>query len=221
MNAWLEQHPDRPGCYPSGGPVGKLIPLWKKAAPSLDLIAPDIYLPDLKGVCEEYSVCGNTLFIPEARRDPVTASNAFYALGGMNAIGFSPFAVEDFLKEEMEGPEASLLAALNIEVDGFSCRGTGPYLVRSYQVLNELYPLLLKWRGTDRMTGFIRRNPYEREPLFLWMVMIFSWIISLGKQGSRAVPELFSEKKTVFIYQAVRCGLPLCRKREVIHILQL
>ena len=162
VNAWLEQHPDRPGCYPSGGPVGKLISLWKKAAPSLDLIAPDIYLPDLKGVCEEYSVCGNTLFIPEARRDPVTASNAFYALGGMNAIGFSPFAVEDFLKEEMEGPEASLLAALNIEVDGFSCRGTGPYLVKSYQVLNELYPLLLKRRGTDRMIGFIRRNPYEK-----------------------------------------------------------
>ena len=69
VNAHWNSTPDRPGCYPSGGPVGKLIPLWKKAAPSLDLIAPDIYLPDLKGVCEEYSVCGNTLFIP--RREEI------------------------------------------------------------------------------------------------------------------------------------------------------
>lgn len=162
VNAWLKQHPDRPGVYPSGGPVWSMIPVWKAAAPSLDLIAPDIYLPDLKSVCESYSVCDNPLFIPEARRDPVTASNVFYALGGLNALGFSPFAIEDFLRDDLETPDVQLLAALNIDMSGFNCTGTGPYLKRSYEVLGGLYPILLERRGTGRMKAFIRSNPLER-----------------------------------------------------------
>lgn len=161
VNAWLEQHPDRPGMYPSGGPVAKLIPLWKVAAPSLDLIAPDIYLPDFKGVCEEYTVCENPLFIPEARRDPVTASNAFYAFGGVNALCFSPFAVEDFLRNDLKPMDPALLASLNISMRGFNCEGTGPYFQKSCEVLNGILPLITDRRGSDKMCGFIKANPYE------------------------------------------------------------
>lgn len=161
VNAWLEQHPDRPGVYPSGGPVAKLIPLWKLAAPSLDLIAPDIYLPDFKGVCESYQVCENPLFIPEARRDPVTASNVFYAFGGLCAMGFSPFAAEDFLREDFREPDTSLLKSLNISMSGFNCAGTGPYYQKSCEVLNGLLPVIAERRGSDRMTAFIQANPLE------------------------------------------------------------
>lgn len=162
VNAWLKQHPDRPGVYPSGGPVYSMIPMWQLAAPSIDLIAPDIYLPNIKEVCEQYMVCDNPLFIPEARRDPVTASNVFYVLGGLNGMGFSPFAIEDFLREDLVAPDHSLLEALNIDMSGFNCIGTGPYLVRSYDVIHGLYPMILDRRGTDRMKAFIRSNPLEK-----------------------------------------------------------
>lgn len=162
VNAWLEQHPDIPGLYPSGGPVAKLIPLWQQAAPSLDFIAPDIYVWDFKKTCEAYSVSDNPLFIPEARRDPVTASNAFYAFGGMNAMGFSPFAVEDFLCEDNVLPDAEQLLALNIDMSGFCCSGTAPYLIRSYEVLKSLLPTLLEKRGTDEIAAFIQNHNDEK-----------------------------------------------------------
>lgn len=219
VNAWLEQHPDRPGVYPSGGPVGKLLPLWKKAAPSLDLIAPDIYLPDLKRVCEEYSVCQNPLFIPEARRDPVTASNVFYALGGLNALGFSPFAPEDFLQEEQKTPDGELLKTLNISVDGFSCQGTGPYLVRSYQVLRGLYPLVLKWRGTDRMTAFIRSNPWERGciiPMDDYDLQLDYLPENPGQPGSAGI--IFREENGFYISGCQVRFTPLPKKGSESHL---
>ena len=162
VNAWLEQHPDRPGIYPSGGPAAKLIPLWQAAAPSIDMISPDIYLPDFKEVCESYSVQGNPLFIPEARRNAEASSNVFYAFGRINALGFSPFAVEDLLKDYGEQPDKAQLEALNIDADAFYYKETAPYLIRSYHILKEMMPQLTAYRGTDRMTAFLRQSPNEK-----------------------------------------------------------
>ncbi|MDO4292411.1 MAG: DUF5597 domain-containing protein [Eubacteriales bacterium] len=162
VNTWLDHHPSRPGVFPTGGPVSRLIPLWKRLAPSLDLIAPDIYEPDFKGICESFKRDGNPLFIPEARRDPVTASNVFYAFGGLNALGFSPFAIEYFLKDDVPKTDAALLEDLKIEESGFNCHGTAPYLIQSYRVLNGMLPLIAALRGTERMMGFIRSNPDEK-----------------------------------------------------------
>lgn len=161
VNAWLEQHPDRPGTYPSGGPVAKVMPIWKAAAPSLELMAPDIYVPDFKGTCEEYKANGNPLFIPEARRDPITASNAFYAFGGLDAMGFSPFAVEDFLRDDIQVPDFALLASLNIAMSGFNCLDTAPYFKKSYDVLAGMLPVITELRGSDKMMGFIKQNPWD------------------------------------------------------------
>lgn len=161
VNTWLDLHPRRPGIFPTGGPEAKLIPFWKKIAPSLSMIAPDIYGSDFRGICESYKVNDNPLFIPEARRDPVTASNVFYAFGELDALGFSPFGIEDFLKDEFKTVTEEQLAELNIECSAFVCNGTGDYLVRSYKVINGLMPLLIKYRGTDRMRGFIKNNSNE------------------------------------------------------------
>ncbi len=38
--------PGAPGSYESGGPTDNVIPIWKVAAPALDLVAPDIYMSD-------------------------------------------------------------------------------------------------------------------------------------------------------------------------------
>ena len=64
-NAWLGPQPgqDLPSQYPSGGPVARVIDVYHAAAPSLDLIAPDIYVQDFKGTCSLYARSGNPLFM--------------------------------------------------------------------------------------------------------------------------------------------------------------
>ena len=155
VNAWLEQFPRRPGVYPSGGPIAKMMGLWQACAPSIDALAPDIYLADFAGICEEYMQDGNPLLIPEARRDPVTASNAFYAaaLGMM----FSPFGIDSFFAGR-EVLDAQTAAQLNIDMSGVQCAGTYEYLRRSYEVLRGIKPLLLQARGEGKVHPFIRQG---------------------------------------------------------------
>jgi hypothetical protein len=94
VNAWLGPQPgmDQPGMYPSGGPVARMLDVWRAAAPQSDFIAPDIYVEDFKGTCDLYARSGNPLFIPEAR---ASVGNLFWALGRHAAMGFSPFGIED------------------------------------------------------------------------------------------------------------------------------
>jgi Beta-galactosidase len=162
VNAWLEQYPWRPGTYPSGGPIAKVMKLWKAAAPTICLYAPDIYLPNFAEVCEEYTANNeNPLFIPEARRDVASVTNVFYALGKHNALCFSPFGIEDFLappSDEGSGIDIGLLMALNIDMSGFSLNGTGPYLARSYELLGNMLGVIQKYRGTGKMTGFLQNH---------------------------------------------------------------
>jgi len=98
VNAALRdpQRPSRPPSYESGGPTDNVIPIWKAAAPSIDLLAPDIYLnegaPYLK-VLELYERPDNALFVPESGNIPAY-SRYFFAALGHGAIGFSPFGMD-------------------------------------------------------------------------------------------------------------------------------
>jgi hypothetical protein len=94
VNAWLGPQPgmEQPGMYPSGGPVARLLDVWRVAAPQADLLAPDIYVEDFKGTCAIYARSGNPLFIPEAR---ASVGNLFWSIGRHSAMGFSPFGIED------------------------------------------------------------------------------------------------------------------------------
>jgi len=61
VNAWIVQPEDKnPGDYPSGGPQAHVHDIWRAAAPSIDILAPDIYLQNFIEVCKEYSRAGNT-----------------------------------------------------------------------------------------------------------------------------------------------------------------
>lgn len=161
VNAWLEQFPERPGHYPSGGPIAKVMKMWKMVAPTLCLYAPDIYLPYFADVCKEYTDNENPLFIPEARRDLVSATNVFYAIGKYNALCFSPFGIEDFLAPTNESNQVfdiGIMMALNIDFSAFIINGTGKYLAQSYKLLSNMMGLITKYRGTGKMTGFLQDN---------------------------------------------------------------
>jgi beta-galactosidase GanA len=88
---------NHPPGYESGGPTDNVIPVWKAAAPSLDLLAPDIYMSDspryLK-VLDLYHRPDNALFVPETGNSPVFARFFFAALGHQT-IGFSPFGMDE------------------------------------------------------------------------------------------------------------------------------
>ncbi|KAG9666645.1 glycoside hydrolase, partial [Aureobasidium melanogenum] len=83
-----------PGDYPSGGGVVDVLDVWQAFAPSLDFIAPDIYLNDYATSCRLYRHNKQPLFIPEQRRDEYGALRIWTALGSHACIGTSPFGCE-------------------------------------------------------------------------------------------------------------------------------
>ncbi|HEX6397506.1 MAG TPA: DUF5597 domain-containing protein [Steroidobacteraceae bacterium] len=130
-NVALNRTGRKPGEYPSGGPLPHLIDVWKAGAPSLDFLAPDIYFPNFSQLAARYRRADNTLFIPEANNaiHPQGPANAFYAFGALDSLGFSPFSIESL----GDAPNA---------------------LSQTYEVLEQLTPLLLASRGQKQMAGF-------------------------------------------------------------------
>ena len=91
--------PQPPATYAAGGPTWNVLDIYKIAAPSLALEAPDIYshsYAEVMGHIARYTRPDNPLFIPEIGNSPWFARFFFAALGN-GAIGFSPFGV-DFTK---------------------------------------------------------------------------------------------------------------------------
>lgn len=116
VNAALNSRGRQPGQYPSAGPLAHLVDVWRCAAPSLDFISPDIYDPGFEQWVSRYAMPGNPLFVPEMRLCEDNGAQAFYAFGEHNALGVSPFSIE------------------NGNVDG--------KLKKAYATLNALTPIL-------------------------------------------------------------------------------
>jgi len=98
INAALRDpvHPGKPGSYESGAPTDQNIRLYQVAAPSLSLIAPDIYIPEYAkymAVIDQYKRFNNPLLIPETGNESVYAHYVFAAIG-QGAIGFAPFGLD-------------------------------------------------------------------------------------------------------------------------------
>ena len=100
VNAALNSRGRKAGEYPSAGPLAHLMPIWKMAAPSIDLICPDIYDKGYPSWIAQYAAKDNQLFIPEIRQEPENGARVFYALGRHAAIGFSPFSIDNMPEEK-------------------------------------------------------------------------------------------------------------------------
>lgn len=85
---------DQPGDYPSGGGVDNVLDIWQYFAPSLDFVAPDIYLNDYASSCAKYRHGKQALFIPEQRRDEYGARRIWQAYGSYKCIGTAPFGID-------------------------------------------------------------------------------------------------------------------------------
>jgi hypothetical protein len=133
VNAWIVQPRDKgPGDYPSGGPQAHVLDFWRAGAPDIDLLCPDIYLPDFEEICALYTRNGNPLFIPESRAGEQGAGQLFYAIGKHKAIGYSPFGYENRVAEVENEPVS-----------------------RAYKILKWLAPSILKAQSEGNITSVL------------------------------------------------------------------
>jgi beta-galactosidase GanA len=111
--------------YPSGGPTINMFPVWKAMAPSIDLLAPDIYVPNSENyrkVMRDFHQPGNPLLIPESLGfEPFPGATGYarylyFALGD-GAIGFANFGLD---RLDINHPNQEMLAVIN----GFSLLGS-------------------------------------------------------------------------------------------------
>jgi beta-galactosidase GanA len=89
-------NPGVPGSYSSGGATDNVLHIWKSAAPSIEMISPDIYFRDHKTVArvmDLYSREDNPLYIAEIGNDQPYARYFFTALG-QGSLGFAPFGMD-------------------------------------------------------------------------------------------------------------------------------
>jgi hypothetical protein len=117
VNAALRDpfHPGKAPAYESGAPTDNNIRLWKIAAPSISIVAPDIYLPEyakyIKSI-ELYKRTNNPLLIPETGNSAEFARYVFAAIG-QGAIGWAPFGLDlSRYSNQTQGPEAMEASAL-------------------------------------------------------------------------------------------------------------
>ena len=111
VNAAMNSRGRKPGEYPSAGPLAHLADIWKAGAPSIDILAPDIYDTGFKSWASQYAMplrpqdggkIKNRLFIPESRCCENSGVRALYAFGEHQALGFSPFAIDQASPKETE-----------------------------------------------------------------------------------------------------------------------
>lgn len=93
-NCWLDKG-HKPGRFPTGGPVARVMEIWRYAAPTIEAYCPDIYVPCFCRVCDEYRKLGNPLYIPETAIQAFVAARQLWAVGHHHAICFAPFGFEE------------------------------------------------------------------------------------------------------------------------------
>ena len=117
VNAALRDpfNPGKAPSYESGAPTDNNIDLWKIAAPSISVVAPDIYMPEyakyMKSI-DLYKRKNNPLLIPETG-NPAVYAHYVYAAIGQGAIGWAPFGLDlSRYSNQTEGPESMASDAL-------------------------------------------------------------------------------------------------------------
>lgn len=139
--------------YNAGAAVGRVLDIWKKGAPALDLLCPDIYNPakkDYERIAGRYAREDNALFIPESSTSgEANAINAMRAIANFGCIGICCFGAERTLdaKDELL-PEARTMM----------------YTMRA---IRNLAPLLIKYRGTGRVHALVQEEFSRQEYLKL------------------------------------------------------
>ncbi len=169
--------------YESGGPTDNVIPIWKVAAPAVDLLAPDIYLSEhdkILKVIELYDRPDNALFVPEFSFKPENAKY-FYDVLSHGGIGFSPFGIDVNGKYGKESDIAERLAAYSQE----------------YAMAEPMMRELAQWSFDGKITSVFEREDHANQTIDLgaWQA-----IVQFGDGNrNKALPNAQPQGKTLFV----------------------
>jgi hypothetical protein len=162
VNAALRDPISNPSAstYESGGPTDNVIPIWKAAAPAIDLLAPDIYLSDSERalkVIELYARPDNALFVPEigSGEEYIRYLYAVLAHGG---IGFSPFGIDDNGSGEVAAETSSRL---------------GP-IAQEYAMAGPMMREFAKWAFEGRIQAVVEHEDHAEQTIDLgkWQAVV-------------------------------------------------
>lgn len=135
VNAALNRSGKLPGEYPSAGPLPHLLDVWTAASSSIDFYSPDFYTTRFKHWNDLYTRQENPLFIPEHRFDNTVSAKALYAIGHYEALGFSPFSIE--------------------QIPGLPLNAKEEKLAKVYDAIHQIKPVLDENRGKNRIEGVL------------------------------------------------------------------
>jgi Domain of unknown function (DUF5597)/Beta-galactosidase len=152
--------------YESGGPTDNVIPIWKVAAPAIDVVAPDIYLSGsekILKVIDLYDRHDNALFVPEASSSPDKVKY-LYEVIARGGIGFSPFGIDDNGRGATETETTERLA---------------PF-AQEYAMAAPMMRELAKWGFEGKIKAVVEREDHAEQTIDLgaWQA-----IVSFGGAG--------------------------------------
>lgn len=157
VNAWVE---GEPGTYPMGGPVSRMMDIWRAAAPSVDCLAPDLYgdMRTFDRNLEKYARSKNPVAVVESSADQ-TQRTVFSAIAGHSAMIFGPYPVESKMDVQP--------------------------LRETYLQLREMMPLLIKALGTEQL----RSITVQGEEAQVLNMGSYRLPIRASKEGSKPAGE--------------------------------
>ena len=146
--------------YESGGSTDNVIPIWKVAAPAIDILAPDIYLSGSETVLkviELYNRPDNPLFVPETRSSE-EYTKYLYKVIASGGIGFSPFGIDDNGEGAGEAETANRLAPL----------------AKEYAMAGPMMRELAKWGFEGKIKAVVEREDHGEQTIDLgvWQAIV-------------------------------------------------
>lgn len=142
----------KPNQYESGGATDNVIPIWKAAAPSIGLLAPDIYLTGderVLKIIDLYARPDNALMVPETGTGHVKYMYEVIKQG----IGYAPFGVD---------------AAQKVE------NGLNDPTAAEYKLLAPMSRQLARWAFEGRIQSVIEPEDHAQQTIDLgqWEAII-------------------------------------------------
>jgi beta-galactosidase GanA len=158
--------------YESGGPTDNVLAVWKAAAPALDLLAPDIYMPEYvkyTKVLDLYQRPDNALFVAETGSSAPYPRYIFAALGHQ-AIGFSPFGLD------FTGYSNYPLGALKIDSETLE-----PF-AREYRLVGSMQTELARLSLQGKLHGVAEDPAHHSQTLTVgrWQAVVSYGLQSFG-----------------------------------------
>lgn len=158
VNTWLVQPADiGAGDYPSGGPEPLVHDVWRAGGPAIDILAPDIYLPDWVGIIKTFSRNGNPAWNPETSQN---ANNAWIGFTQLNLLCFSPMGVDGRTSTSPDDP-----------------------FMRSYGFLNSISGALAEAQGKTNAIKLIELEPGQNPGRIEMGRYIFDFTPVAGARG--------------------------------------